>query len=364
MTTPIVDFITAYAERKAHRLHMPGHKGAKLQGFLLSDIFKYDITEIKGADFLLSAKGIIAESQANATAIFGSKKTIFTTEGSTLAVKTMISLQGSDTIIADRNAHRSFSDACTLLNKKVIWTPDTKPISIEKALSENPNANVYITSPDYFGNLADIKTIADITHSHGRILMVDNAHGSYLKFIDGFNHPIDCNADLVCDSAHKTLPVLTGGAYLHINNDLFTESVKAIIKVFSSTSPSYLTLMSLDYANKFLSETSNIARMNDVAKKISDIKRKYNITTDEPYKIAIKTLESAAKLCEDENIEPEYVSDSVLLFMFSGLSSDEDIAACDRVLGKVKFAGELQNKDKKDMLKELLYETNLCDSQS
>jgi hypothetical protein len=194
--------------------------------------------------------------------------------------------------------------------------------------------------------------------------MVDNAHGSYLKFIDGFSHPIDCEADLVCDSAHKTLPVLTGGAYLHINNDLFTESYKEIIKVFSSTSPSYLTLMSLDYANKFLSETSNITRMNEVAKKIFEIKNKYNITTDEPYKIAIKTLNSAEKICEDENIIPEYVSDSVLLFMFSGLSSDEDIDAVDRALSKVRFAGELQNKDKKGMLKELLYETDLCDCQS
>jgi arginine/lysine/ornithine decarboxylase len=343
---------------------MPGHKGAKLQGFLLSDIFKYDITEIKGADFLLSAKGIIKESQENAAKIFGSKKTIFTTEGSTLAVKTMVSLQGCNTIIADKNAHRSFSDACTLLHKKVIWINDTKPETVEKALKENPNANIYITSPDYFGNIADIKTIADITHSRDSILMVDNAHGSYLKFIEGFCHPIDAGADLVCDSAHKTLPVLTGGAYLHINNELFTESYKEIIKVFSSTSPSYLTLMSLDYANKYLSEPANVARMNEVAKKIFEIKRKYNITTDEPYKIAIRTLNSAEKLCEDENIEPEYVSDTVLLFMFSGLSRDEDIAACDRVLSKVSFAGELQNKDKKDMLKELLYETNLCDCQS
>ncbi|MDR0944045.1 MAG: aminotransferase class I/II-fold pyridoxal phosphate-dependent enzyme [Ruminococcus sp.] len=364
MTTPIVDFITRFTERKAHRLHMPGHKGQIIADFPLSDIYKYDITEIKGADFLLSAKGIIKESQENASKIFGSKKTIFTTEGSTLAAKTMISLQGSEKIIADKNAHRSFSDACTLLNKKVIWIPDTKPETVEKALKENPNANIYITSPDYFGNIADIKTIADITHSHGRILMVDNAHGSYLKFIDGFYHPIDAGADLVCDSAHKTLPVLTGGAYLHINNELFTESYKEIIKVFSSTSPSYLTLMSLDYANKFLSEPANIARMNEVAKKIFQIKNKYNITTDEPYKIAIKTLESAAKLCEDENIEPEYVSDTVLLFMFSGLSSDEDITSADRVLSKTKFAGELQEKDKKDMQRELLYETDLCDSQS
>jgi arginine/lysine/ornithine decarboxylase len=334
---------------------MPGHKGASLPDFPLSEVFKYDITEIKGADFLLSAKGIIKESTENASKLFGSLKTVFTTEGSTLAVKTMIAM-ASDKIIADKNAHRSFSDACTLLGKKVFWINDTDPETVKKALSKNADADVYITSPDYFGKLADIKSIADITHQSGRILIVDNAHGSYLKFIDGFTHPVDAGADLVCDSAHKTLPVLTGGAYLHINNERFIESYKPIIKVFSSTSPSYLTLMSLDYANKFLSEPANINRMNTVAQRIAKIKEKHKITTDEPYKIAVKTKENAAKICENENVEPEYVSDKILLFMFSGLSSDEDLEAADRVLSKTAFAENLQEEDKMSMLCDMGYQ--------
>jgi arginine/lysine/ornithine decarboxylase len=127
------------------------------------------------------------------------------------------------------------------------------------------------------------------------------------------------------------------------------------MKLFASTSPSYLTLMSLDYANKFLSAPENIHRMNVVAKRISDIKSKYGITTSEPYKIAVRTAKSAEKICETQNVEPEYVSDSVLLFMFSGLSSDEDLAAVDRVLSQVAFADRLSDADKNGMLSGLGY---------
>ena len=65
MTTPIVDFVRQYARSGISRLHMPGHKG---QPFLGCEA--WDITEIEGADELYEAEGIIARSEANATALF------------------------------------------------------------------------------------------------------------------------------------------------------------------------------------------------------------------------------------------------------------------------------------------------------
>ena len=62
MKTPIVDFIKRYNDEGSLRLHMPGHKGASFLGFE-----KSDITEISGADSLYTAKGIIAESEKNAS---------------------------------------------------------------------------------------------------------------------------------------------------------------------------------------------------------------------------------------------------------------------------------------------------------
>lgn len=81
-------------------------------------------------------------------------------------------------------------------------------------------AAVYITSPDYLGNLADIGGMSDVCRKYGVLLIVDNAHGAYLHFLPKPEHPLDLGAEMCCDSAHKTLPVLTGGAYLHISQML------------------------------------------------------------------------------------------------------------------------------------------------
>jgi arginine/lysine/ornithine decarboxylase len=359
MTAPICNFIEEYVKRQAHRLHMPGHKGKKIPGFALSELFPYDITEIRGADFLLSAKGIIRESEENAARLFGTLRTVYSTEGSTLCVKTMLAAVFAEgegyggTVIATRAAHRSFSDAAALLHLDIIWADSHE--DIKKALETPAVKALYITSPDYFGRLEDIRELADITHKAGKILIVDNAHGSYLKFLENSLHPVDMGADLVCDSAHKTLPVLTGGAYLHIRNPLFLESFKSQMKIFASTSPSYLTLMSLDFANIYLSDPDNIRRMNEVAKQIIALKSELGIKTQEPYKIAVKTNENAEQICINENIEPEYVSDEILLFMFSGQNSDEDIAAAKRVLKKVNFNEKINNEDKLKMLSSLPY---------
>ena len=117
MTTPISDFIDRYIESKASRFHMPGHKG-------VGEIEKYDITEIAGADVLYSASGIIDESENNATELFGTAHSYYSTEGSTLAIKAMLFLatQGrSKTILTARNVHKAFIYGCALLDLNIEW---------------------------------------------------------------------------------------------------------------------------------------------------------------------------------------------------------------------------------------------------
>ena len=273
MNTPIADFVRAYADDNPCRLHMPGHKGSGPVG-----CEKFDITEVKGADALYEAEGIIAESEANATALFGSGRTVYSTEGSSQCIRAMLYLaltnrtaEMSPVIVAARNVHRAFVYAAALLDVEVVWLwPEERqslcscPITaenLEKTLSElsTPPAAVYITSPDYLGEMADVAGLANVCHRHGTILIVDNAHGAYLRFLPQSMHPLDFGADLCCDSAHKTLPVLTGGAYLHISKalpDSFRENAKIAMAMFGSTSPSYLTLMSLDLCNQTLAESA------------------------------------------------------------------------------------------------------------
>ncbi len=269
MNTPICDFVKRYAESGTLRLHMPGHKGVGALGVEL-----FDITEIHGADSLFEADGIIRESERNASALFACP-TFYSTEGSSLCIRAMIHMAATHAkengrtplIWAARNAHKTFLSAVALLDVSVLWldgresdsylscTLDAEQLDAQLCTaSEKPTA-LYLTSPDYLGRLADISALSAVCRKHGVLILVDNAHGAYLKFLPDSLHPIDLGADLVCDSAHKTLPVLTGGAYLHVGANApksLCAMAKSALALFASTSPSYLILQSLDAVNPHL----------------------------------------------------------------------------------------------------------------
>ena len=234
MNTPVCDFCRNYAESDALRLHMPGHKGVPLTG-----LEPLDLTEIDGADSLFEANGILRESEENASRLFGAHS-FYSTEGSSLCIRAMLQLvcqyaRGKGTrprVLAGRNAHKTFLSAAALLDFSVEWLYS---ISMSSYLSvvftpaelENKFKNceklphvLYLTDPDYLGNKLDVKKIAEICKKYGVLLIIDNAHGAYLKFLPQSEHPVDSGADMCCDSAHKTLPSLTGGAYIHISKNV------------------------------------------------------------------------------------------------------------------------------------------------
>lgn len=269
MNTPICDFVRSYAERRGVRMHMPGHKGTARLG-----PEPLDITEIAGADELYHARGVIRESEENAAALFGSARTVYGAEGSSQCVRAMVVLAlglsrdagGPARLLAGRNAHQSFISAAALLDAEVDWlwpsvsgaaddsllSCPVSPEDLDQALSRRSYAAVYLTSPDYLGHLADIGSLAAVCHAHGTLLLVDNAHGAYLRFLPEDLHPLSLGADLCCDSAHKTLPCLTGAAYLHLSRSAPTcleDRMESAMKLFGSTSPSWLILQSLDLAN-------------------------------------------------------------------------------------------------------------------
>ena len=269
MNTPICDFVRRYAESGTLRFHMPGHKG---HGPLGAE--HLDITEIRGADSLFEADGIIRESERNASTLF-SCPTFYSTEGSSLCIRAMIHMVATHAkehgrtplIWAARNAHKTFFSAVALLDVHVLWlegqesdsylsaTLDVKQLDAQLCTTREKPTALYLTSPDYLGRLADIPALAAVCHRHGVLLLVDNAHGAYLKFLPDSLHPVDLGADLVCDSAHKTLPALTGGAYLHVGAKApasFSATAKNALSLFASTSPSYLILQSLDALNPLL----------------------------------------------------------------------------------------------------------------
>lgn len=341
MNTPIADFVESYNKNNILRLHMPGHKGKGPLGIEYADI-----TEVKGADVLSEAKGIIGESEKNASRLFMSGATYYSTEGSSLCVKAMLaaalSANGkSRRIIAARNVHKSFVYGAALLDIDVEWIYPAQnghlcsckvdPTVLRHTLKgqNEPPAAVYVTSPDYLGNMQDIKALAEVCCEFSVPLLVDNAHGAYTAFLESSMHPIVLGAAMCCDSAHKTLPVLTGGAYLHVSKDFPSESetIRNSMALFGSTSPSYLILQSLDLCNKYLAEEYK-GSLSQCVKNTAALRQRLSrigwaTVGDEPLKITVDCATSgingngAADYLRGFGIEPEFSDSRYVVLMFT-----------------------------------------------
>lgn len=370
MKTPIVSFLKSYQEKSPVRMHMPGHKGAGILGFE-----GMDLTEIYGADELFAAEGIIKESEQNASSLFGCP-TYYSTQGSTLCIQTMCTILCQDAkskgkkpkILAGRNAHRSFIHAAALLDFEIEWLYGNSDYlsckihaeDLEKAIIESLPTAVYLTNPDYLGNLLDIKSLASVCKKHNVLLAIDNAHGAYLRFLKDSLYPIDLGADLCCDSAHKTLPVLTGGAYLHLSdslNQVWKNDVKHFMEYFSSTSPSYLIMASLDAANEVLDTTFKNSLFECIQRvdglKNTLIQHGYTILSGEPMKITISTKEfgytgnEIANLLMECDIYPEFYDSDYIVLMPSPYNTKDDLKRLETCLCGIERKPLLINKPPK-----------------
>ena len=370
MKTPIVSFLKSYQEKSPVRMHMPGHKGAGILGFE-----GMDLTEIYGADELFEAEGIIKESEQNASSLFGSP-TYYSTQGSTLCIQTMCTILCQDAkskgkkpkILAGRNAHRSFIHAAALLDFEIEWLYGNSDYlsckihaeDLEKAIIESLPTAVYLTNPDYLGNLLDIQSLANVCKKHNVLLAIDNAHGAYLRFLEPSLHPIDLGADLCCDSAHKTLPVLTGGAYLHLSdslNQVWANDIKYFMEYFSSTSPSYLIMASLDAANEVLNTTFKKS-LSECIQRVDGLKNTltqhgYTILFGEPMKITISTKEfgytgnEIANLLMECDIYPEFYDSDYIVLMPSPYNTKDDLKRLETCLCGIERKTILINKPPK-----------------
>ena len=357
MNTPVADFVQRYAKAGTARLHMPGHKGRCFLG-----CEPWDITEIHGADALYEAEGILAESEQNAAALFGSQRTCYSTEGSSQCIRAMLYLavaaSGSHTVVAARNVHRAFVSAAALLDLEIrwLWPEESRslcgcpisPAQLEETLHSlpEPPAAVYLTSPDYLGGMAEIPALAQVCHQHGTLLLVDNAHGAYLRFLQPSLHPLDLGADLCCDSAHKTLPVLTGGAYLHLSPTApaqLAPLAKSALGLFGSTSPSYLTLASLDLCNRYLAE-GYPQRLAEAVERLAELRERltaagWRVDPSDPLRVTVAaprgvTGQELAGQLRRQGVECEYADRDFLVLMATPENTPEELAQAAAALGQ------------------------------
>lgn len=288
MNQSLLEQLQKYAASPVYPFHMPGHKRNPEISYFPVGI---DITEIDGFDNLHQAQGILKEAQERAARLYGSSECFFLVNGSTCGILAAISaaVQKNGRIALARNSHKAAYHAVFLrdlqpeyLYPRIIGKQSKKDSFAEdetryvqgicgeiscaevgEALKRCPDIKaVFITSPTYEGMVSDIKKIADITHRHQCILIVDEAHGSHLG-LDGESHffpksAVSCGADLVIQSLHKTLPSPTQTAVLHVNgNRVDREKLRTFLQIYQTSSPSYVFMAAMDACIGYVRDNGN-----------------------------------------------------------------------------------------------------------
>ncbi|HEY4553988.1 MAG TPA: aminotransferase class I/II-fold pyridoxal phosphate-dependent enzyme [Bacillaceae bacterium] len=265
---PLYERLISHKNRNPISFHVPGHKnGALLYGYKELPV-TLDATELTGLDDLHDPQGAIAEAQELLADLYGTRKSYFLVNGSTAGNLAMVmaNCQPGDKVLVQRNCHKSVLNALMLANVEPLFispeidensltSTNINPELIKTAFDREPSIKACIfTYPDYYGNVYDLKSIIDIARSKGAVVLIDEAHGPHFRIGSPFPpSALDLGADMVVHSAHKTLPAMTMGSYLHVNSDrILLHKVEHYLSVLQSSSPSYPIMASLDVARRFV----------------------------------------------------------------------------------------------------------------
>lgn len=351
INAPLYEALVRHRRTERTSMHMPGHKGHAACLAPLGEMLGFDVTELPGTGSLFDAEGPTLLAEQAATRAFGAAGTFFSAGGCTLCIQAMLRLAAPSggKIIMGRTIHRSAIHAMALLDLTPVWVWNRQdagpglagrisPQDVAAALRENPDAKaVYLTSPDYYGVMSDLRGVCEQARQYGVPVLVDSAHGAHLRFLNRSLHPLAQGAAMCADSAHKTLPVLTGGAFLQIGEPNYLPHVRGAMALFGSTSPSFPILLSLDLCRAWLEEegAAALAETARWASRLNSLAKRRGFLLPEgmcdPLHLAWNTAHAglsgklAAQRLRECGIEVEYADESFLLLLLSPIHTQEDM---------------------------------------
>jgi arginine/lysine/ornithine decarboxylase len=333
MPAPLYDALVHHRNLGRSSFHTPGHKNNPEA--LPQDLYSLDFTELPDTDSLFDASGPIMQAEKLASEFFGTARTCFSAGGCTLCIQAMfrLALPEGGKVLCSRVIHRSAVNAMALLGIEPVWA---MPDDMVKTLNANMDVRaVYITSPDYYGRLMDVEAISAACRRIGIPLLVDCAHGAHLMFTAPKLHPLAYGASMTADSAHKTLGVLTGGAWLNIGDERYAANAKSAMALFGSTSPSYPVMASLDCARAWLQANPNaFLPLQEKVAEIKELAQRRGMALPEgkgdPVRITLNTASiglhgtEAAELFRKAGVEPEYADADYVVLIATPFNTEKD----------------------------------------
>lgn len=341
MPAPLYTALVRHRSLHRSSFHTPGHKNSP--DALPPDLYSLDFTELPDTDSLFDAAGPILEAEKLAAELFGTARTCLSAGGCTLCIQAMLRLAapGGGSVLCSRVIHRGAVNAMALLGLEPVWA---MPEDLLPALAAHPGVKaVYVTSPDYYGRILDLAPVAAACRKRGIPLLADCAHGAHLMFTEPKLHPLRFGASMTADSAHKTLGVLTGGAWLNIGDGRYARDAKRAMALFGSTSPSYPVMASLDWAREWLRNRPGAFRpLQRQVAEVRRIARRRGISLPEgpcdPTRITLNTASAglagtrAAELFRSAGVEPEYADASYLVLIATPFNTEEDFKRVKRAV--------------------------------
>lgn len=272
---PLVEAMLKYKNDKVYPFHTPGHKGGRgmeelLRHELGEGAMAMDVSLMSELDDIHAPTSYIKEAQDLAAKLYGSDKCFFAVNGTTGAIHAMlmVACKACDKVLVPRNAHRSVAGALLLANLQPVFVmpeydeafginTQITPQAVEQAFSRHADIKaVLVTSPNYYGQAADLAAIAKIAHAHNAALLVDEAHGPHLGFSKKLPpSSLQCGADACAQSTHKILGAMTQCSLLHVKGGRIDLARAAeVMSLLTTTSPNYLLMASLDAARYTLAK--------------------------------------------------------------------------------------------------------------
>lgn len=290
----MIDGLMKYVNENVTPFHMPGHKNNKRDfeelEIIRENLYRIDNTEVPGLDNLHMPEEMILSGQKLAARAYGAGESFFLVNGSTSGIYSMIlgSTKPGDKIIVQRNCHRSVYMSCFMgdlnpvyVNPEIIQEFNIASAldieDIKRTMDSNPDAKaIVVTYPTYHGICSDLEEIVTEAHKRGLLVLVDEAHGAHLPFNRRLpKSAMECGADASITSLHKSTPALTQSSLLNVAEGINTESMKFMLRLFQSTSPSYVLMASID-ASRHIMEDRGEGLLDELLDNVNNFRNRVN----------------------------------------------------------------------------------------